>query len=856
MKKLYTSLIFAVLCLLSFTAGAQTIGGTLSICVGGTTTLTGTPTGGTWSSYSTSAYVDSTTGVVHGYAAGLAMVTYTTGSSSAVAAVTVNPNPAAISGPSSVGPGSSITLTDATAGGVWSSSNPAIATVSMSTGVVTGVSCGTTTITYSIPSGCFVTRSITVGASAGTISGPGTLCIGGTCTMSSTVSGGTWSMAFGTGVATINPTTGVITGVSAGMDSVKYTYTSSCGTGYQYFAVNVIAPGTIGAITGTTSMTCGGTTTLVGPVSGGTWSSSDPAVATVTSISSMAATVSGTSSGTAIISFTGTTACGTATTTTVVTVASSVSVAAITGSSSLCVGSTIALTDATSGGVWTVTNGHATISSAGVVYGMSAGADTVYYTVTGSCGTGSAMKVITVNAVATVGPITGSTTLSCGGTTTLADVTTGGLWTSSTTSVATISASTGVLTGVTPGTTTISYSSTSCGTASTTAIITITSMSPLTATTSAVSCSEYTMGTVTGGSTYSWLPTTGLTCSACGSTYINPTATTTYTITSGSGACTSSTTLTVNGNRINGHIHFTSAAPTSGICEVWLVQFNPADSSLTALDSMTTCNDSLPYYHFDGKAAGNYMVKAKLLSGVAGMSGYLPTYGLSSSTWSAATTIAHGATATNTQNINMIFGTVPSGPGFIGGYVYAGAGKGTSGEAPVAGMIIYLKDASGTVLTYTYTDATGAYSFSSLAYGSYVIYPENFSFYTTPSTTITLSAATPSKTGVSFREYTTSGVIKPWVPTSVIGYAAADLISVMPNPASDHVNILWQGQPAGDIAVTITDMAGRVVYNNTIAATATSGEQSIDLSKMQSGVYFIQARSAATEYRSKLLLTK
>ncbi len=73
---------------------------------------------------------------------------------------------AAITGPTSVAAGSSITLTGTTAGGVFSTTNASRATVS-SIGVVTGVSAGTVTITYTVTNsgGCTdVARSlITVG---------------------------------------------------------------------------------------------------------------------------------------------------------------------------------------------------------------------------------------------------------------------------------------------------------------------------------------------------------------------------------------------------------------------------------------------------------------------------------------------------------------------------------------------------------------------------------------------------------------------------------------------------------------------------------------------------------------------
>ena len=75
--------------------------------------------------------------------------------------------PAAIGGTKSVCIGKTTTLTDATTGGVWSSSSTAIATIS-TTGVVTGVAAGSATITYKVTnaSGCSrsVTTNVTVSA--------------------------------------------------------------------------------------------------------------------------------------------------------------------------------------------------------------------------------------------------------------------------------------------------------------------------------------------------------------------------------------------------------------------------------------------------------------------------------------------------------------------------------------------------------------------------------------------------------------------------------------------------------------------------------------------------------------------
>ena len=149
----------------------------------------------------------------------------------------------------------------------------------------------------------------------------------------------------------------------------------------------------------------------------------------------------------------------------------------ITGPSTVCIGATITLSDTSGGGtgIWSISNSHATISPAGIVTGVSAGTDTVYYTVTNSCGAASAEKVISVsNSLANAGIITGPTSLCAGSTITLTDSQPGGAWSSSNITIATIGSGTGIVTGIEAGSVIISYSVTNvCGTASATVSITV-----------------------------------------------------------------------------------------------------------------------------------------------------------------------------------------------------------------------------------------------------------------------------------------------------------------------------------------------------------------------------------------------
>jgi uncharacterized protein YjdB/RPA family protein len=523
--------------------------GSTSLCQGGTISLTDTTSGGSWSSSNTSVATVSTAGVVTGVSAGTSTISYTIsnacGAASATKIITVNPLPSAIAGSAGVCVGANTTLTDASAGGTWSSSSSS-ATVDSSTGIVAGVSAGSTTITYTLPTGCNVTKAVTVNPlpTAGTISGASSVCPSATITLTDTLAVGTWSSS-SISVATIN-SAGVVTGIASGTTTISYTITTGCGTASAIQVITVNPLPNAGSISGASSLCASATTTLTDAVAGGTWSSSS-ANATVGSTG----LVTGVTAGTTTISYTVTTGCGTASATKVVTVNPLPNAGSISGSATVCPAGSITLTDAVSGGTWSSNNTSvATVGTSGSVTGVTAGTTTVSYTVTNGCGTATATHIITVDPLPNAGSISGASSLCPTATITLTNATTGGAWSSSSTSVATVS-SAGVVTGVTSGATTISYTVTNgCGTASATRMMTIISGVSAGAIAGAASIcsgsSQLYTDTASGGH---WSTTNGnLEVSGTGvATGVNPGVDTVlYIVVNGCGNATASLPVTVN----------------------------------------------------------------------------------------------------------------------------------------------------------------------------------------------------------------------------------------------------------------------------------------------------------------------
>src|ERR1019366_550844 len=110
--------------------------------------------------------------------------------------------------------------------GTWTSGNPLIASVGTGSGMVTGVSVGSTVITYSLGAGCTATAPVTVNPLPTAIAGTTYVCVGGTTALSDPVPGGVWSSS-NSGIAAIG-TTGTVSGASGGTATISYTASSGC----------------------------------------------------------------------------------------------------------------------------------------------------------------------------------------------------------------------------------------------------------------------------------------------------------------------------------------------------------------------------------------------------------------------------------------------------------------------------------------------------------------------------------------------------------------------------------------------------------------------------------------------------
>jgi len=298
------------------------------------------------------------------------------------------------------------------------SSIPAVATIDPVTGVASYLSAGITDITYTTACGSFSATlfGVTVNGAPSPITGRLQICEHEADTLFDATPGGTWSAVTPANV-TIDPSTGQILGSAAPGSVISY-YT---GVGCPALATLTVNQLPLPIIVTHDSICEGSTVTFIDGYPGGTWSSNYLPAGTIDPITGDFTAAVGFGVRGAITQIVYTTALGCSTSHTVVI---DTTAGPISGPVQSCLGGSILLTDAVSGGTWSSSAlGVATIGSSGLVTSVGMGVTTISYTTPGCP---PATSDITINPLPA--PIIGSTAICPGYVTTLTDASPGGTW--------------------------------------------------------------------------------------------------------------------------------------------------------------------------------------------------------------------------------------------------------------------------------------------------------------------------------------------------------------------------------------------------------------------------------------------
>ncbi len=455
--------------------------------------------------------------------------------------------------PSPVCQSNTLTSTFSTSSGspttfTWSATSPNV--------VFSAANSATTNISFTAPGTFTISLTACQGTVCGTSSAsiqvlpppsltvttsPNVVCTPGSSTI--TVSGGpsttsyTWTASSGpaisnTNIAVVSPTTNTTYTVSTSVPGCINNY---------IFNIPVSTPPSL-TLTPNSSICSGQSITLNASgastytwAPGATLSSTNGAVVTATPATTTNYTVTGSNgvcSNTAVVT---------------VSVSGSTSVTVTPTNTTICLGQTANLV--ASGGstyTWTASSGTNPASTASVAVSPTINTTYTVLTGAGTC-TAQAVSNVSVAPAFTLNVTPASTTICNGGTVTLvASGATTYSWLPNTN----LSATTGATVNANPSANITYTVNGSNGACSNTAIATITvnPTTPLTITaTSTLICSGQTTSlTASGGSTYTWTASSGTNPPGAASVTVSPTTTTTYTVLSGSGVCTSSAVTTIS----------------------------------------------------------------------------------------------------------------------------------------------------------------------------------------------------------------------------------------------------------------------------------------------------------------------
>ena len=295
----------------------------------------------------------------------------------------------------------------------------------------------------------------------------------------------------------------------------------------------------------------------------------------------------------------------------------------------------------------------------------------------------------------------------------------------------------------------------------------------------------------------------------------------------------------VNSNPTGGKIHgtITMGFGFADHARVFLIVFDPVANTLTAIDTVYTQNNPMMpgYYEFLNVQPGTYLVKAALTPNSVSYADFMPTYYINTLWWDYGSDVI-----VNNQwviaDINLIAGSNPGGPGFIGGNVTQGANKLLGPGDAIPDVEILLLSMNDDPHLYTYSDVNGDYGFNNLAYGTYKIWAEVLDKTTIP-VIVTIDANNPSITNIDLIVTSTG------VTTSIddnISAFVENVSDIYPNPVNDEMNVEVSLKQSSELQFEVFNQIGQVVYSKIVSESAGQHLVKINTSDFDGGVYSLR----------------
>jgi hypothetical protein len=262
-------------------------------------------------------------------------------------------------------------------------------------------------------------------------------------------------------------------------------------------------------------------------------------------------------------------------------------------------------------------------------------------------------------------------------------------------------------------------------------------------------------------------------------------------------------------------------------------------------------------YNFGNLENGTYLVGSIIEKTSVYFNGYIEAYFGDVQSWTNATTIVVSNSNAPSRNINLIAYVSPdvtwnTGSDTIQGVLTFDASvnlriAGTPTANPAANALVRLYNSDNVLLTSTYTDAFGNYSFGNLIAGNYIITVE-YAGGGAPSDLIVNVDGDPStKTianSVILKEDIVSSVSEAILQVQVLS------MKIYPNPAIDNLYVELPSDIKGASALCIYSSIGKLVYMESHAASE-DNHLVLDVNFLSPGLYIVEVMSEGKLLKSK-----
>ncbi len=242
--------------------------------------------------------------------------------------------------------------------------------------------------------------------------------------------------------------------------------------------------------------------------------------------------------------------------------------------------------------------------------------------------------------------------------------------------------------------------------------------------------------------------------------------------------------------------------------------------------------DTLGYYYFYRKPAGDYYVWAGLVPGDPNMGNFSYTLYQNGSNWQEAE-IIHLTEDYWEYDIKLIRQnggeTLPNGPGVISGTISSDVERST-----LQGIDVILFNENMVSLMHIPTNHLGHFSFNNLPLGSYIVYPHIIGLNTNQ------ISITISEENTQFEDIQISvedGFISSSINEELI---SEDSFNFYPNPANSIVNIEFTTTGNKSIQTRVSDISGRIVFEESSKLVSNTYSKAMHIRNWQNGYYFVE----------------